>query len=54
MFRWSLHGNGRTIAPDVTRMFADFRARDGGRVSLLERVPDVADETARRKIFPAA
>ena len=41
-------------APDVTRMFADFRARDGGRVSLLERVPDVADETARRKIFPAA
>lgn len=39
-------------APDVTRMFADFRARDGGRVSLLERVPDVTAETARRKSFP--
>ena len=39
-------------APDVSRMFADFRARDGGRVSLLERVPDVTAETARRKHFP--
>lgn len=41
-------------APDVTRMFADFRARDGGRVSLLDQVPDVTEETARRKNFPAA
>ena len=41
-------------APDLTRMFADFRARDGGRVSLLDRVPDVTEETARRKMFPAA
>ncbi|MGO3208859.1 MAG: hypothetical protein ACTIJK_03595, partial [Brachybacterium sp.] len=41
-------------APDVTRMFADFRARDGGRVSLLDRVPDVTEETARRKNFPSA
>ncbi|MGP9537905.1 DUF7937 domain-containing protein [Brachybacterium sp. AOP43-C2-M15] len=39
-------------APDVGRMFADFRARDGGRVSLLDRVPDVTAETARRKTFP--
>lgn len=41
-------------APDLTRMFADFRARDGGRVSLLERVPDVTEETSRRKLFPSA
>lgn len=39
-------------APDVSRMFADFRARDGGSVSLLDRVPDVTAETARRKAFP--
>ncbi|ATG55691.1 hypothetical protein CFK41_13595 [Brachybacterium ginsengisoli] len=39
-------------APDVTRMFADFRARDGGTRSLLDLVPDVTAETARRKIFP--
>ena len=39
-------------APDVTRMFADFRARDGGRVSLLDKVPNVTAETARRKAFP--
>ena len=39
-------------APDVTRMFADFRARDGGRRSLLDQVPDVTAETARRKAFP--
>ena len=39
-------------APDVSRMFADFRARDGARVSLLDRVPDVSAETARRKAFP--
>lgn len=39
-------------APDVTRMFADFRARDGGTGSLLELVPDVTEETARRKAFP--
>ncbi|MDN6400228.1 MAG: hypothetical protein L0K01_07210 [Brachybacterium sp.] len=39
-------------APDVTRMFADFRARDGGSRSLLDRVPDVTAETAQRKSFP--
>ena len=39
-------------APDITRMFADFRARDNGRVSLLDLVPDVSDATAERKIFP--
>src|SRR5699024_58701 len=39
-------------APDVTRMFADFRARDGGRRSLLDQVPDVTAETAQRKAFP--
>lgn len=39
-------------APDVTRMFADFRARDGGRRSLLDQVPDVTAETAQRKTFP--
>lgn len=39
-------------APDVTRMFADFRARDGGRPSLLDRVPDVTAETAQRRRFP--
>jgi hypothetical protein len=41
-------------APDVTRMFADFRARGGGGTSLLDRVPDVTAETARRKVFPGA
>ena len=30
-------------APDITRMFADFRARDNGRVSLLDLVPDGVD-----------
>lgn len=39
-------------APDITRMFADFRARDNGRVSLLDLVPDVTEATAERKIFP--
>ncbi|MDN5898507.1 MAG: hypothetical protein L0H74_00385 [Brachybacterium sp.] len=39
-------------SPDVARMFADFRARDGGSPSLLDRVPDVTVETARRKVFP--
>ncbi|MEE1651495.1 hypothetical protein V1260_11950 [Brachybacterium sp. J144] len=41
-------------APDLARMFADFRHRDGGRVSLLSLVPDVTVETARRKNFPGA
>ena len=41
-------------APDITRMFADFRARDNGRVSLLDLVPDVSDATAERKIFPGS
>ena len=39
-------------APDISRMFADFRARDNGRVSLLDLVPDVSGATAERKIFP--
>jgi len=39
-------------APDISRMFADFRARDNGRVSLLDLVPDVAEATAERKTFP--
>ena len=39
-------------APDVTRMFADFRARDGGRRSLLDLVPDVTEQTGQRKVFP--
>lgn len=39
-------------APDITRMFADFRARDNGRVSLLDLVPDVTEATAERKTFP--
>ncbi len=39
-------------APDISRMFADFRARDNGRVSLLDLVPDVAEATAERKSFP--
>jgi hypothetical protein len=39
-------------APDITRMFADFRARDNGRVSLLDLVPDVTAATAERKTFP--
>ena len=39
-------------APDITRMFADFRARDNGRVSLLDLVPDVTEATAERKPFP--
>lgn len=39
-------------APDLGRMFADFRAHDRGRVSLLDLVPDVTEETARRKVFP--
>jgi hypothetical protein len=39
-------------APDITRMFADFRARDNGRVSLLDLVPDVTAATAERKSFP--
>src|SRR5699024_4887968 len=39
-------------APDVTRMFADFRARDGGRRSLLDQVPDVTAATAQRRAFP--
>jgi hypothetical protein len=33
-------------------MFADFRARDNGRVSLLDLVPDVTAATAERKSFP--
>ena len=39
-------------ATDITRMFADFRARDNGRVSLLDLVPDVTEATAERKPFP--
>ncbi|WP_193105654.1 hypothetical protein [Brachybacterium sp. FME24] len=39
-------------APDISRMFADFRSRDSGSVSLLTQVPDVTAETARKKPFP--
>lgn len=39
-------------APDIARMFADFRSRDSGSVSLLNQVPDVTEETARKKVFP--
>lgn len=39
-------------APDIVRMFADFRARDSGSISLLSQVPDVTEETARKKAFP--
>ena len=39
-------------APDITRMFTDFRARDGARTSLLDLVPDVTGQTAERKHFP--
>ena len=39
-------------APDISRMFADFRARDNGHVSLLDLVPDVTEATAERKTFP--
>ena len=39
-------------APDIVRMFADFRARDSGSISLLSQVPDVTEETARKKVFP--
>ncbi|MFQ6484330.1 hypothetical protein [Brachybacterium epidermidis] len=39
-------------APDLTRMFADFRMRDTRRASLLDQVPDVNAERARRKTFP--
>ena len=39
-------------APDLSRMFADFRSRDSGRESLLARVPDVTEERSRKKSFP--
>lgn len=41
-------------APDLAQMFADFRTRDAGRSSLLDRVPDVTEERARKKSFPAS
>ncbi|APX34151.1 hypothetical protein BH708_17185 [Brachybacterium sp. P6-10-X1] len=41
-------------APDISRMFADFRTRDAGGVSLLTLVPDVTEETARKKTFPGS
>lgn len=40
-------------APDLARMFEDFRLRDTGRYTLLSRVPDIAAERARKKTFPA-
>ncbi|MFC7375745.1 hypothetical protein ACFQS2_02695 [Brachybacterium sp. GCM10030267] len=39
-------------APDIAQMFADFRSRDTGSTSLLSQVPDVGEETARKKSFP--
>ncbi|MFC0675323.1 DUF7937 domain-containing protein [Brachybacterium hainanense] len=41
-------------APDLARMFEDFRLRDSGRTTLLARVPDIAAERARKKTFPAS
>lgn len=40
-------------APDLAQMFTDFRTRDAGRSSLLDRVPDVSAERSRKKSFPA-
>ncbi|MCS6712035.1 hypothetical protein JSY14_08385 [Brachybacterium sp. EF45031] len=40
-------------APDLGRMFEEFRARNGGDRTLASRVPDVSAERARRKVFPA-
>ncbi|MCT2178607.1 hypothetical protein M3F63_13230 [Brachybacterium muris] len=39
-------------APDLGKMFADFRLRDTRRASLLDQVPDVNAERARKKAFP--
>ncbi|WP_058234695.1 DUF7937 domain-containing protein [Devriesea agamarum] len=39
-------------APDLARMFEDFRRRGGGRTSLRDRVPDVAAHRARKASFP--
>lgn len=40
-------------APDLVKMFADFRRRDAGRSSVLDRVPDVTEERTRKKPFPS-
>ncbi|MDO5663498.1 MAG: hypothetical protein Q4G40_12440, partial [Brachybacterium sp.] len=40
-------------APDLGRMFEDFRIRDQGHRRLADRVPDVTAERARKKSFPA-
>lgn len=39
-------------APDLVRMFEDFRRRDADARSLLARVPDVSAERATKKRFP--
>lgn len=39
-------------APDLVRMFEDFRRRDALHSSLLSRVPDVSAQRAQRKEFP--
>ena len=41
-------------APDLSRMFADFRTHGSGRESLLARVPDVTEERSRKKSFPGS
>ena len=39
-------------APDLARMFAEFRTRAQKGDPLLSRIPDVAAARAVRKVFP--
>lgn len=39
-------------APDLARMFAEFRHRNARRDPLLSLIPDIAAERSRRKTFP--
>lgn len=41
-------------APDIVRMFDDFRRRDTDARSILARVPDVRSEMTARKPFPGS
>lgn len=40
-------------APDLVRMFEEYRRRDTARTGLLSRLPDISAERARRKEFPS-
>lgn len=40
-------------APDLVRMFEEYRRRDTASSSILSRLPDISAERARRKEFPA-